>query len=69
MGIDPYRTLLAEAAVPEGVASLVSYLFTELFDGRNAVPTDGITRALGRAPRDFGDYARVAAASGVWSAT
>ena len=24
-------------------------------------------RALGRAPRDFADYARAAAASGVWS--
>ena len=28
--------------------------------------TDGVERALGRAPRDFKDYARDAAATGVW---
>lgn len=37
-------------------------------DGRNARLTDGVRRALGREPRDFGDYAREAAASGVWDA-
>ncbi len=35
--------------------------------GRNAHPTDGVQRALGREPRDFADYARDAAASGVCS--
>ncbi|MEV7190060.1 NmrA family transcriptional regulator, partial [Kitasatospora sp. NPDC093102] len=29
---------------------------------------DGVQRALGREPRDFADYAREAAASGVWNA-
>ena len=28
---------------------------------------DGVRRALGRAPRDFGEYARTAAAAGAWS--
>ena len=28
---------------------------------------DGVQRALGRAPRDFGEYARTAAAAGAWS--
>lgn len=28
---------------------------------------DGVTRALGRAPRDFGEYVRDTAASGVWN--
>ena len=28
--------------------------------------TDGVERALGRAPRDFIDYVRAAAAAGVW---
>ena len=27
---------------------------------------DGVQRALGREPRDFADYARAAAATGVW---
>ncbi|MFE4977839.1 NmrA family transcriptional regulator, partial [Kitasatospora sp. NPDC056651] len=29
---------------------------------------DGVRRALGREPRDFADYARAAAATGVWNA-
>jgi hypothetical protein len=45
---------------------LLTYLFTEVLDGRNARLTDGVRRALGRKPRDFADYAREAAATGVW---
>jgi hypothetical protein len=43
-----------------------TYLFSEVFDGRNAYVADGVWRALGREPRDFASYARGAAASGVW---
>ena len=46
---------------------LLTYLFTEVLDGRNAHLADGVQRALGREPRDFGDYARAAAATGVWA--
>jgi hypothetical protein len=28
---------------------------------------DGVQRALGRGPKDFSDYAREAAATGVWT--
>ena len=42
-------------------------LFTEVLDGRNAHLADGVQRALGRQPRDFRDYARDAAATGVWN--
>jgi hypothetical protein len=28
---------------------------------------DGVQRALGRLPRDFADYARAAAATGIWN--
>ena len=37
-----------------------------VLDGRNACLADGVPRALGREPRDFADFARDAAASGVW---
>ena len=30
-------------------------------------PQDGVRRALGRAPRDFGEFARTTAATGVWA--
>jgi hypothetical protein len=39
---------------------------TEALDGRNAYLADGVQRALGRPPRDFADYARATAATGVW---
>jgi hypothetical protein len=35
--------------------------------GRNADTTDGVRRALGREARDFRDYARNVAATGLWS--
>ena len=48
------------------VAALTEDRHTEVLDGRNAYLTDGVQRALGREPRDFVDYARDAAATGVW---
>ena len=58
--------MLAEQDVPAEYVWLLTYLFTEVLDGRNAYLTDGVQRALGREPRDFADYARDTAATGVW---
>ncbi len=54
--------------VPADQLWLLRHLYTEVLDGRNVHLTDGVQRALGRPPRDFADYAREAAATGVWSA-
>jgi len=56
------------AGLPGDFVELVMDLFTVVLDGRNASLTDGVQRALGRPPRDFADYAREAAATGVWTA-
>jgi hypothetical protein len=53
--------------LPDDMLWLLEYLFSEVFDGRNAYVADGVQRALGRAPRDLADYARKAAATGVWA--
>jgi uncharacterized protein YbjT (DUF2867 family) len=66
MPVAEYASLLARDGVPEDVVWLVSYLFSEVLDGRNASLTDGVRQALGRPPRDFRDYARETAATGVW---
>jgi len=58
---------IAEAGLPEDIAWLLNYLFATVLDGRNAWVADGVQRALGREPRDFADYCRAAAASGVWN--
>jgi uncharacterized protein YbjT (DUF2867 family) len=63
---EQYASVLAEHEVPAEFVTLLTYLFSEVLDGRNARLTDGVQRALGREPRDFGDYARDAAATGVW---
>lgn len=64
-----FESLLAEQEVPADVVWLLTYLFSEVLDGRNARVTDGVQRALGREPRGFRDYAREAAATGVWDAS
>ena len=60
--------LVAHAGVPAADAYGLADLFRVIFDGRNAHLGDGARRALGRAPRDFRDYARAAAATGGWDA-
>lgn len=66
VSIEQYASALAEHDVPDDLVQLLTYLFTEVLDDRNAHLTDGVQRALGREPRDFADYAREAAATGVW---
>jgi uncharacterized protein YbjT (DUF2867 family) len=66
ISIDEYTALLTEQRVPVVFATLFTYLFSEVLDGRNAHLGDGVRRALGREPRDFADYAREAAATGAW---
>ncbi|MGH7614232.1 MAG: NmrA family NAD(P)-binding protein [Gemmatimonadales bacterium] len=63
---EQYASALAKQNVPAEYVWLLNYLFATVLDGRNAHLTDGVHRALGRNPRDFSDYARDAAASGVW---
>lgn len=63
---DAFVAGLTESGAPSETAWLLDYLFTQVLDGRNAYLTDGVQRALGREPADFAEYARKAAATGVW---
>jgi uncharacterized protein YbjT (DUF2867 family) len=67
VSLDEHAAEAAEHGIPGEVIDLLTYLFEEVVDGRNADTTDGVRRALGREARDFGDYARETAASGIWS--
>ena len=49
------------------VADVFTAIARETLDGRNAHLADGVERALGRKPRDFTDFAELAASRGVWS--
>jgi uncharacterized protein YbjT (DUF2867 family) len=61
-----YREALEQAQLPAQLIDLVLYLFTTVLDGRNTPIADGVHRALGRPARDFTDYVRRTAATGVW---
>lgn len=70
-----YRQISAEAFaagmrpfVPEETIALLDELFTVVLDGRNSSVARGVEQALGRPARDFADYARRVAATGVWRA-
>jgi uncharacterized protein YbjT (DUF2867 family) len=65
--LEEYEAMLVEYEVPEDFIWLTKYLFSEVLDGRNASLADGVQSALGREPKDFADYAREVAATGVWN--
>jgi uncharacterized protein YbjT (DUF2867 family) len=66
VSIEDFVAAAYRESVPAEFVELLAYLFREVLDGRNATLADGVERALGRPARDFRDYAREAAASGVW---
>jgi uncharacterized protein YbjT (DUF2867 family) len=65
--MEAYAAAARDEGVPSDVVDLLTYLFGEVLDGRNVAVADGVQRALGRPPRDFADFAREAAATGVWN--
>lgn len=66
VSVEEYTAAAADHGVPPEFAAFLTYLFTEVF-GHNETTADGVRRALGRAPRDFGDYARSAVADAAWT--
>jgi uncharacterized protein YbjT (DUF2867 family) len=61
-----YTHALTQHDLPPDIAWLLPNLFTEVLDGRNAHLTDGVQQALGRPPRDFNEYAKTTADTGIW---
>jgi uncharacterized protein YbjT (DUF2867 family) len=64
--IEEYTAMLTEYGLPQDFIWLLNHLFTEVL-GSKAQLGDGVQRALGREPKDFADYARETAATGVWT--
>ncbi len=64
---DAFIEELTKSGAPKDVIWMLDYLFSTVLDGRNAHLTDGVERALGRSPKDFAEYARDVAATGVWA--
>ena len=65
---DEFVAGLRAAGMPDDIVALLDELFNVVLDGRNSLVMPGIELALGRPGRDFSDYARATAASGIWEA-
>ncbi|MEU9187813.1 NAD(P)H-binding protein [Streptomyces sp. NPDC048484] len=61
-----YGAILAGFGLPAEEVAFMEAVFDGLLDGHNAQTTDVVRQVLGRAPRDFADFAREHAAAGVW---
>ncbi|MEM0980887.1 MAG: NAD(P)H-binding protein [Cyanobacteria bacterium P01_H01_bin.58] len=67
ISLEAFIAALTEQGIPTNFVALLQYLFEKVLDGHNAYLTDGVQRALGRAPQDFTVYAQATAASGAWN--
>lgn len=67
VSLEQFASALIEGGVPGDYVAVLTEVASVVLDGRNSYLTDGVQRALGRRPRDFSDYARDAAATGVWN--
>ncbi len=63
---DAFVKEVKESGAPQDVVWMLDYLFATVLDGRNASLTDGVQRALGREPKDFREFAKEVASTGVW---
>ncbi len=62
-----YTKMLKEHQLPEDVIWLINLLFTEVLVDSNSIVTNDIEKVLGRKAKDFADYARETAATGIWN--
>jgi uncharacterized protein YbjT (DUF2867 family) len=58
---------LREDGLPQEDAEAVRDLFAVIRNHRSEYVSDGVQQVLGRPPRDFADWARETAATGVWA--
>lgn len=65
ISLDDFHAGLAKTA-GAFIADVVTGIARETLDGRNERLCDGVQRALGRDPRGFADFCRMAAAAGAW---
>ena len=68
MGFDDFHAAVADEQGLE-VATLLTELCREVFDGRNESTTAGVADVLGRSPRDMRAVLTEAAAAGAWAST
>lgn len=67
VSMEAYNNMLKQFGLPEDYQWLINYLFTEvLANEKNSVITNDIEKVLERKAKDFSEYVRETAASGIW---
>ncbi len=56
ISLGEFQTRLNNDGVEPGAIEMLTYLFTEVLDGRNEFLTDGVQQALGRMPTSFDQF-------------
>ncbi len=64
--VDVFVEGARQQGLEEPLVALMRELFTEVLDGRNERVSDDVEKLLGRPPRDFSDFVRRTAQTGVW---
>lgn len=67
ISLETYVGFMEQQQIPASYIWLINYLFSQVLDGRNAHLAEGVQQVLGRKPKDFREYARETAASGIWN--
>ncbi|QEC44772.1 NmrA family NAD(P)-binding protein [Pseudobacter ginsenosidimutans] len=67
VSIEEYSKTLEGFGLPPDYVQFISYLFAEVFDGRNASLTNGVQQALNREASDFSSFVQKNIPSGIWS--
>ncbi|NJM78070.1 MAG: NAD(P)H-binding protein [Acaryochloridaceae cyanobacterium RU_4_10] len=66
VSVEAFAQEMTEQGNPADIVDFLGYLFGEVLDGRNAHLSDGVERALDRKPRDFAEFTRWTASTGIW---
>ena len=67
ISMETYNSMMNEAGLPEDYIWLINYLFNEVLDNEvNSVVSHDIEHVLGREAKDFADFAKETAATGIW---
>tara|TARA_R110002051_G_scaffold92242_5_gene161960 strand:+ start:6596 stop:7438 length:843 start_codon:yes stop_codon:yes gene_type:complete len=68
IALPAYVSVMKQQGVPADFVWLIEYLFSEVLGNpSNSEITNDIENVLGRKPKDFLDYAKETAATGVWN--
>lgn len=65
--LDEYSKMLKQYQVPEDYIWLINYLFKEVLVNENSSVSNDIEKVLGRKSKDFMEYAKETAVTGVWN--